>query len=108
MQLFGSVVEYNLENKKQAKGKRFQEFEIFNMRKDRTEYEANAFASHILLDTDECLEYIRNGYDIVTISKIMNTEVNLLLIKCQELIRLGYNFRMPMEAQGDFLKNVKV
>ena len=93
-------------HKKQAHDKRFQEFELFRMN-NKTEYEANAFASHLLIDTDKCVEYMKNGYDIVTVAKCMNTEINLLLIKCQELIKLGYNFRMPMEAHGDFLKKVK-
>ena len=102
----GHELGHDVLHKKQA-NKRFHEFELFRMN-NKTEYEANAFASHLLIDTDECVEYFRNGYDIITVAKCVNTEINMLLIKCQELIRLGYNLRMPMEANGDFLKNVKV
>lgn len=85
----------------------FQEFELFRM-SNSTEYEANAFAAHLLIDTDECMKLVRNGYDVVTAAKMLKTEINLLLIKLQELQRLGYDFRMPMTPHGDFLKNIKV
>lgn len=42
----------------------FQEFNIFDMRNNRTEYEANVFAAQLALPDDEILEYIRYGYDI--------------------------------------------
>ena len=86
----------------------FKEFEMFDMRRGIAEYEANAFAAHLLLDTDECVELFRNGYDIGAVSKIMNTGINLMLIKCHELIKLGYDLRMPMDVHGDFLKKIKI
>lgn len=61
-----------------AKGEELQEFELFRMRSG-TEYEANAFAAHVLIDTDECLEYARGGYDL----------------------------RLPMEPRSDFFRNVR-
>ena len=39
----------------------FKEFNIFDMRQSRMEYEANIFASQISLPDDEILEYIENG-----------------------------------------------
>lgn len=90
-----------------AKDGRFKEFELFRM-KDSAEYEANAFAAHILIDTEECLELAHSGYDVVHIAKAMNSEINLMLIKIQELIRLGYELRLPMSPQSDFFKNIHV
>lgn len=58
----------------------FQEFELFRM-SNSTEYGANASAAHLLTDMDDCIELVRNGYDVVTTAKTMNTEINLLLIK---------------------------
>jgi Zn-dependent peptidase ImmA (M78 family) len=75
--------------------------------KNSTEYEANAFAAHLLIDTGECLEYAREGYDVVQIASLMNSEINLMLIKLQELIRLGYNLRLPMEPRNDFFKKIR-
>ena len=90
-----------------AKGTCLHEFELFRM-KNTTEYEANAFAAHLLIDTDECLEYARNGYDVVQTAQSMNSEINLMLIKLQELNRMGYNLSLPMEPQNDFLRNISV
>ena len=82
------------------------EFEIFRMKQMPIEYEVNAFASHILLDTEECIQLARNGYPIWDIARMMNSEINLLLIKFQELIKLGYDFKMPVTPTSDFLKNI--
>lgn len=89
-----------------AKGEGMKEFELFRMQSS-TEYEANAFAAHLLIDTDDCLDYVRNGYDVVQIAKAMNSEINLMLIKLQELNRLGYHLRIPFEPRSDFFKNIK-
>ncbi len=101
----GHEMGHDIYHRELAKGQGLQEFELFRMQ-SRTEYEANAFASHVLIDTDECLELARNGYDVVSIAKCMNSEINLMLIKLQELNRLGYNLRLPIQPQSDFFKNI--
>lgn len=90
-----------------AKDDCFKEFELFRMT-NQTEYEANAYAAHILIDTDECIGLARRGCDVVHIAKTMHSEINLMLIKIQELIRLGYELRLPMSPQIDFFKNIQV
>ena len=102
----GHEMGHDIYHRELAKGEGLKEFELFRMQ-STTEYEANAFAAHTLIDTDQCLELARNGYDIVQIAKAMNSEINLMLIKLQELNRLGYNLRLPMEPKGDFFKNIK-
>lgn len=82
-------------------------FELFRM-SNSTEYEANAFAAHLLIDTGDCIDMVRNGYDVVTIAKSMSTEINLMLIKLQELQKLGYDLKLPMTTTGDFLRKIKV
>lgn len=49
-----------------------QEFNIFDMRNQRMEYEANMFAAQIALPDDEILEYIYGGYDVGQIARIMS------------------------------------
>lgn len=98
---------HDLFHRELAKGNGLKEFELFRMQKNTTEYEANAFAAHILLDTDKFIELAHEGYDVAQIAMQMNTEINLALIKLQELIRLGYDLRMPMDTRGDFLKKIK-
>ena len=41
----------------------FKEFEIFNMRDNRMEYEANLFAAQISLSDEDFLELAERGYD---------------------------------------------
>lgn len=83
-----------------------KEFTLFNMKND-TEYIANAFGAHLLLDNDEILELARDGYDIVQIAGILNSDINLLLIKMQEMNKMGYNFNVPYRPKNNFLKNIK-
>ena len=101
----GHEMGHDIYHRDLAKGRGLQEFELFRMH-NTTEYVANAFAAHVLIDTEECLEYARNGYDVVQMAQAMNSEINLMLIKLQELIRLGYPLRLPVEPQSDFFKNI--
>ena len=90
-----------------AKSNGMKEFVLFNM-KDNTEYEANAFGSHILLDNDEVYSLARQGYDVVQISRMLGSHINLMLIKMQEMNKLGYDFRIPYTPDSRFFRNVKV
>ena len=58
-----------------------QEFNIFDMRNQRMEYEANMFAAQIALPDDEILEYIYGGYDVGQIARIMCSDINLVALK---------------------------
>ena len=89
-----------------AKGGALQEFVLFNM-KDTTEYEANAFASHILLDSDQVYSLTREGYDVVQLSQMLGSNVNLMLIKLQELNHLDYHFKIPYTPDSRFFRNIK-
>lgn len=88
-----------------AKSKALQEFVLYDM-KNRPEYEANVFASELLLPDEEVYQYVLDGYDIVQIASIMNTDINLLLIKMAQLNKRGYNFKTPYMPSGDFLGKI--
>lgn len=60
------------------------EFELFNIT-DTTEYEANLFAVNLLLDEDAIGSLIQDGYDVVQIARSLGTNVNLLLLKLQQM-----------------------
>lgn len=89
-----------------AKASGMKEFMLFNM-KDNTEYEANAFAAHILLDNDEVYSMARQGYDVEEIAQAMNSHVDLMLIKMQEMNKMGYTFRLPRIADSKFFRGIK-
>lgn len=89
-----------------AKGDGLKEFVLFNM-KDTTEYEANAFNAHLLIDDDTIYNMSRERYDVVQMAKMLNVNINLVLIKLQELNKLGYDFRVPCEADSLFFRKPK-
>ena len=73
-----------------------KEFELFNMT-NITEYEANASASHILQD----------GYDIAAAASMLNVNIHLLLIKIQEMNKLGMDLKLPYSPDAGFLGTTK-
>lgn len=83
-----------------------KEFVLFNM-KDNTEYEANAFAAHILLENDAVYSLARQGCDVAEISQALNSHINLVLIKLLEMNKLGYDFRIPCDPDSRFFRNIK-
>lgn len=103
----GHEIGHDIYHRQLAARDGLKEFELFRMTSP-TEYEANAFASHVLIDTKECFELARNGYDVWQMAMEMNSEMNLILIKLQEMNRLGYNLRVPIPPQSDFMKNLRV
>ena len=84
-----------------------QEYTFFDM-KTQTEYEANAFASHVLLDTQRVIEYAKMGYDIVQMAKGMNTHINMMLIKVNEINNLSKEgkLKLPWQPDPTFFRNV--
>ena len=89
-----------------AKGDGLKEFVLFNM-KDTTEYEANAFAAHLIIDDDDIYSMSKDKYDVVQMAKMLNVNINLVLIKLQELNKLGYDFRVHCEADSFFFRKPK-
>lgn len=81
----------------------FKEFNIFDMRENRMEFEANIFASQATLEDDATLEYIQYGYDIQQIARAMRSDINLVALKIDTLIAQGYDLRRQ-EHRNDFLK----
>ena len=59
----GHELGHDIYHRPLAKEGGMREFELFRM-KNSTEYEANAFAAHLLIDTNECLEYARDNPNI--------------------------------------------
>lgn len=87
-----------------AKDEVLYDYEILNI-KNNTEYEANAFASHILIDDDDLFSLLKEGKSITETSKTLNINYNLSLIKLQEFNRMGMNLNIPCPADSFFFKN---
>lgn len=79
------------------------EFEILDVN-SAAELEANLFAGEMLLDEDDLVEYVRDGWDLLSIAKAMNTNINLLLLRVN-----AYNaehdmkLTLPEMPRRDFL-----
>lgn len=94
-------------HREKAKGKSvLSEFVLFDMH-TAVEYEANAFAAHVLIDDEELFFYLQQGYDVAQLSAVMNTNINLMLVKLNELNRMGRKYHLPYVPNADFLKNLK-
>jgi hypothetical protein len=72
--------------------------------KSRPEYEANLFASEILLPDDAIFSYAHEGYDIEQIARILYTDINLIALKMASMNSRGYQFRTVYDPKSDFLK----
>ncbi len=83
-----------------------QEFSLHSV--GETEYEANVVASHIMADTEEVLQYAKDGYGISQIARMMNMDINLMLIKFKEMSRMGYDLDIPCEADSRFFSKIRV
>lgn len=77
--------------------------------KDDTEYVANAFAAHLLLDDSDVDDALLGG-DISEAAKLLNVDINLLLIKMKEMERLGKHYKneIPIEPDSLFFSHLRV
>ena len=91
----------------EAKTGALKEFSMFKL-KSTTEYEANAFAAHLLIDDDDILELIYSGYSIDEIAQGLEVYPQLVAIKIKELIRLGHKLPLPCDINSCFLKDVEI
>ena len=85
-----------------AKEATLQEFMLYDMQ-TRSEYEANIFASELLIGDDDIFSLIEYGYDIYQIAGELDKDMNLILIKIDELRKQGYDVSAPYRPNSDFL-----
>lgn len=81
----------------------FKEFELMDMR-SRPEYEANAFASHLLISDKEIDELSLEYDDYEKIAAVLGVNINMVMIKILELNKIGKNFNEMFIPKGNFLK----
>lgn len=79
-------------------------FELFDIT-NTTEYEANLFAANLLLDEEEIDSLAREGFDIVQIAHNLGTNVNLLLLKLQQ-INSDNHLHLPDMPSRNFLGTI--
>lgn len=70
----------------------------------RSEYEANVFAAHLLMDDGEVRDHLKEGVDVVSLAQTLQVDINLLLIKLHEMEKKGMGMDLPDLPPSDFLK----
>ncbi len=93
---------HDLLHRNQVKGKGIAEFELYNMN-NRREFEANVAAAVICLPDEDILELIKNEYDTEQIAQIMNSDINLVSMKINQLLGKGYKLNRA-DYKSNFLK----
>lgn len=68
------------------------------------EYEANAFSSHLMLDSDEVYYLTTCGYDATQIAEITNRHLHLILVKLLEMYHMGFDMTHYYSLHSQFLK----
>jgi hypothetical protein len=60
------------------------------------------------MDTDSVYAELKEGCDEVTLARKMNCNINLALVKLQEMAKLGYDIRPSDGVDSQFLKRIHV
>ena len=102
--MFAHELGHDLYHRDQAK-EGLSEFTLFDV-KSSLEYEANLFASHLLLDEEEIIDYGKMGYDLDQIAQTMKVNINLLLFKFYGMNKLGYDFNLDRCLDRKFFKEI--
>ena len=84
----------------------FHEVTLFDTA-DRKEYEANVFASELLLTDEAVLAALNDDMFFFQAAKALYVPSELLDFKFRILKRRGYKVESPITANGDFLKNLE-
>ena len=61
----------------------------------------------LLIDDGELAELVREGYDAEAAASMLCVDVNLLLIKVQQMQKLGVPLKLPYAPDGAFFRNVR-
>ena len=102
--MFAHELGHDLYHRAEAK-EGLSEFTLFDV-KSSLEYEANLFASHLLLDESEIIDYGKMGYDLDQIAQVMKVNINLLLFKFYGMNKLGYDFNLDQCINRKFFKDI--
>lgn len=69
-----------------------------------SDYKANAFSSHLMLDSDEVYHLTTLGYDAAQIAHQTKRHLNLILFKLLEMDQMGFDMSHYYRIHRQFLK----
>ncbi|MDO5707883.1 MAG: ImmA/IrrE family metallo-endopeptidase [Andreesenia angusta] len=70
------------------------------------EMEANIFAAHLLLDENEIDELAKREYNYEQMARACNVNLNLLIIKLNEMQRQGYKLNLQEYGDRNFFRDI--
>lgn len=82
----------------------FQEFTMV-CKSGTLEYEANSFCSHLLISNDNFFEAALSGNTVENIAACLSVDPNIVLIKGNELAKMGYKINNCDDYNSCFLRN---
>ena len=82
----------------------FQEFSMV-CKSGTLEYEANAFCAHLLIPNDSFFEAALSGNTVENIAACLSVDPNIVLIKGNELVKMGYTLNNCDNYNSCFLRN---
>lgn len=71
-------------------------------------YEPNAFASHLMLDSEEVYQMTKRKMDAAQIADAKRIHINLVLVKLLELHHLGYDLRHYHAQHHAFIEQLNL
>ena len=71
----------------------------------KPEYQANLFASLLLLDEDDILQFMSDGCTTAQMARELHTLEELVQLRMSEIRTSNYQIRLPHMPRGDFLKS---
>lgn len=69
------------------------------------EYEANAFSSHLMLDSEEIYQLTQLGYNAAQIAEHTKRHLHLILVKLLEMRRMGFDMTHYEDVHNNFMQN---
>lgn len=71
------------------------------------ELEANLFAAQLLLDENEILTSLEEGYSYLDLAKNYNVDINLMIFKINEMHKLGFPVPKIEDGNSSFFRNIE-
>lgn len=97
---------HEIYHKEMVKHSELMEYELFDI-KSEMEIEANIFACHLLINENELIEDIKEGYTYNQLASLYNVNVNLMIFKLNEMHRMGMVVKEKNQADPRFFSKIE-
>ena len=96
---------HDMYHRKEASKKDLIEYELFDIN-GPMELEANIFAAHLIIDDNEIMDSVKEGYTYDQLAMQFRVNANLIIFKLNEMLRLGYPICVNFNADRKFFAKI--